>query len=332
LQGLAACPWCDIESKSTFRLFNIVVTGTWQPGGSVDVEAVWRRILAVVPPGPLPLVATPLVTASNEVQVIARQRQVSFVGIWMTAFTVFIGATFAVPNSLFIWLLGVLIVAGIATSIGGAAADAAKKEAQTRLTTARAQLHTLAERWKREAGPERFLAARQELEAKKREHAALADERVRQLRKLEADRETRQRERFLDRFQVSSANIRGIGPSRTATLESYGVETAADIVAQKVEQIPGFGPALVTELLAWRRTVERKFVFDPKKGVDPADVAAIENSIARKRAQLEADLKQGATTLEQLSKQIQGQRAALRPFLEAAVKAVAQAEADLKAL
>jgi DNA-binding helix-hairpin-helix protein with protein kinase domain len=57
----------------------------------------------------------------------------------------------------------------------------------------------------------------------------------------------------------------------TATLASYGIETAADVDASIAGKVLGFGPARTADLLAWRAQVESLFRFDPSKGVDPAD-------------------------------------------------------------
>ncbi len=115
-------------------------------------------------------------------------------------------------------------------------------------------------------------------------------------------------------------------------LQSYGIETAADVSENAVLAIPGFGPAMASKLKAWRWSVERRFVFDPKKGVDPGDIADVNRKSEARRLQLERELREGPHALRQISQQIIAKREAVRPTLEYALTAVAQAEADLKVL
>ena len=49
---------------------------------------------------------------------------------------------------------------------------------------------------------------------------------------------------FLDQKVIADHTIPKIGPGRTAILTSYGIETACDIVEDRVLDVPGFGPEL----------------------------------------------------------------------------------------
>jgi DNA-binding helix-hairpin-helix protein with protein kinase domain len=54
-----------------------------------------------------------------------------------------------------------------------------------------------------------------------------------------------QLEQYLENFFIEHATIPGIGPGRKATLESYGIGTAADVDKQKIVAVPGTAyPAL----------------------------------------------------------------------------------------
>lgn len=54
--------------------------------------------------------------------------------------------------------------------------------------------------------------------------------------------------------------------------ESFGVETADDVIASSVRRIPGFGPSYTNKLIDWRKSVERRFKFDPSKGIPRVDL------------------------------------------------------------
>ncbi|UPT37840.1 topoisomerase DNA-binding C4 zinc finger domain-containing protein [Pseudomonas amygdali] len=117
--------------------------------------------------------------------------------------------------------------------------------------------------------------------------------------KLKSTREARQRIDFLDRFLIRRATIPGIGPAKTATLTSFGIETAADITASAVRAVPGFGEALTGKMLAWRQSHEAKFRYNTSS--DPSDVqaeSAARSASVAKQIDLQKKLRSGLAALQ----------------------------------
>src|SRR5262249_56496330 len=108
-----------------------------------------------------------------------------------------------------------------------------------------------------------------------------------------ARRQERQRQRFLDQHPIAGARIPGIGPGREVVLASYGVETAADVTDEALAAISGLGASVKKDLLRWRQGIERGFVYDPHKAIDPGDLNAVEQELAASRKQLEDALRRG---------------------------------------
>jgi DNA-binding helix-hairpin-helix protein with protein kinase domain len=328
---LPSCPWCEVERQSGARLFNAVVATVLRSTPTFDVAAVWAKIVAVPSPGPAPAPAAFApsgVAPSPEAVSRGRVRRARVWSAWGVAF-VSISAGFSshVAGMPF-WAVALVLVAAAVAGAGGKDRD----ETAKRLRQTEDRLRSVEQRWAREAGPEPFEARLREMKAKKEQYADLVALRQRRLGELTTDRRKYQLQKYLDGFKIARADLPGIGPSRTATLVSYGIETAADVDERKVLAIPGFGPTNAAKLTGWRRSLEKRFVFDPNKGTDPADVAAIESDIATRRARLEDELRKGASTLENLRKEILSRRETLRPALQAAAKAAALARADLGAM
>ncbi len=187
-------------------------------------------------------------------------------------------------------------------------------------------------RWQREASRNAFSEKLKSLENSRTELIDLPHERRRRMAKLEAQRESEQRQRYLDRFRIERAGIRGIGPGRTSMLASYGIETAADIAGQKITQIPGFGEALTSDLVQWRRGHERNFRFNPNQPVDPRDISALDRELEARRQSLFTMLRQGPDTLRRLSQEISAARSRLMPILEKTWSPYKIAEARRNAL
>src|SRR3546814_3943209 len=80
-------------------------------------------------------------------------------------------------------------------------------------------------------------------------------------------------------------------------LASYNVETAADVSQASIGRVPGFGPALTGNIIDWKKSVEKKFRYDPTKPTDPQEVARLEKELIKKKTDLERELSHGPTVL-----------------------------------
>nr|WP_237400649.1 topoisomerase DNA-binding C4 zinc finger domain-containing protein [Rhodovulum sulfidophilum] len=155
---------------------------------------------------------------------------------------------------------------------------------------------------------------------------------AREVMKLKSNREARQRQAFLDQFSVRRANISGIGPAKTATLISFGIETAADVNQSSVLRVPGFGEVMTGKLMAWRRGHESRFRYDRTPNAqDVADERVLRGRFMAEKAKLESTIRNGLGTLRNARAKIEAlpARAKNDPALLNALKARAQAERDL---
>ena len=168
-----------------------------------------------------------------------------------------------------------------------------------------------------------------------------ADETIRQLQKLPndeskelADLKAKQREAqltlFLERFYLDhpSTKIKGVGSSRKIMLRSYGIETAADVQQARIQHINGFGPVITGAIISWRKSLERRFVFNPKQPIDPSAVSAIKAKTARQHLHLQRKLQDALTELQKSSGQLQSVRRHLRSAALAHWQAKRQADLD----
>jgi DNA-binding helix-hairpin-helix protein with protein kinase domain len=228
------------------------------------------------------------------------------------------------------WLM--LISYALAFAVWPRVSTEKRSEVGRALAAAKLEWDHALNRWRKGASQQAFAEKRKSLEQARAELADLPNERRRRLAKLEAERESRQRQRYLDRFRIDRAKIRGIGSGRTSMLASYGIETAADVDDSAILQIPGFGPMLTTELVRWRREHERNFRFNPAEPIDRRDVDAIDRDLEARRQSLLSALRQGPDALRWLSHEITAARPRLLPVLEQAWTALKIAEARRNAL
>jgi len=108
---------------------------------------------------------------------------------------------------------------------------------------------------------------------------------------LGANVRMRQLEAFLRTKLLYEHRIEGIGTSRLATLEAYGVETAFDVTPERLADVPGFGEVLRARLLDWRSRIESRFRFDPSQGVPRSELVLVERRYRQHRMVLERQMK-----------------------------------------
>lgn len=329
-QGIA-CPWCPIQLGTGASLFPLPAgqAPRAMPGGPFSLEAVWAQIASVQPPpaqpAPAPASGTP---ASPEAQSIAARRNALRFLSFVTPVGIFLGGI-AIGIA---WLFCAFaaFIAHVVIASNASSGDTAPY--RQRRDTAQSNFSSLADRWAKEASSELFATKRAELQRKVEQHRQLGAKRQLEYETLVKNRASLAKRRYLDRFEIADATVSGIGPAKKSMLESYGIETAADITEAAVMNVPGFGPALTKRLLDWRRGVESKFRFDPASGVDPRDVADLDQRIAQERRDLEDALHKGGADLHHLRASILSRRQALEGALRAAIQALEQAEADLAAV
>jgi DNA-binding helix-hairpin-helix protein with protein kinase domain len=332
-KGLTTCPWCPIEQATGAVLFNLAIYAS-PTISRVDVNAVWIEIEAVQSPGPAPNLPAPrslgLRPSQHARWMGFRRRGQLALGLVLGGFG-FAEWAFGVPvRSLAeFWIFA--IASGLGWMLARWGVGEARGLAEKAREEAKREWDATEARWLHTAGEGAFTEKVVQLSAARREILDLPAERQRRLQRLQAERRQREQHRFLDSFRIVAGCVRGIGPEREAMLQSFGIETAADVSDAAVMKVPGFGPVLAGELIRWRRTIERRFVFDQAKGVDPLDLAALDRDLNALRVRLEQTLRGGADQLRRISSEALLTRKTMLPQVEASLRKLAQAEADWSA-
>jgi DNA-binding helix-hairpin-helix protein with protein kinase domain len=300
---LNKCPWCDIEAATGVPLFRVALVGSAQTGFTIAV--LWGKVSSVPNPGPPP--ALPGVEG--------RTVSLSPEGLELQQAT---------------W--GARIGSGLLALIGfNSRVRSLKKEIEKKAVDARTRWHSLQNNWNSYTSSKDFEDSLSSLQNLRGQYDGLSQKRLQALHQLEANRYRLQLQAHLDGCRISHARIRGIGDARKATLQSYGIETAADISDHHVLAVPGFGPVALSNLKQWRGQHERRFRFDPNKGVDQAAKNVVERQILTEKIDLERQLNEGLSKLTVSSHHILSRRQTLLTQAEQAALDLAQAESDLRA-
>lgn len=338
-QNTGDCPWCSIEASSGVVLFNIHIPQA-RPGAAFDLAAVWSAIesIRLVPP------ATSLATTARyappkpsqaALQAVGASRASQLQGVAARG-GIIVGVIALIaflPGAWWIWIgVGLWAWANVPDFDNGHRSrfDTAVNVAAARVTTAEQRLQRI-QRTQIGAGAE-FEIRKRQLQQKREIILNLPQRRSQGLIELERQRLRHQLERFLSNFYIEHAQINGIGPGRKSVLESYGIETAADIIKEDILEVPGFGMAMARKLLDWRKDIERKFKFSSNTPVDPQQIVMLDQRLEGERRAAESALLAGAAELMQLKQQSTVQLSEAYRDLENARQQLAQAKVDRLAL
>lgn len=325
IESVGYCPWCALEQKTGVFFFVRIIVATG--GTTFNLAHVWEHINSVASPGSAPSIdlnsfkatPTPLPTDFKRAE---RNRILKRI----FAALIVVGVFIAQPSTPIVYIIVIIAALKFFFSKIDYGAEKSKRSASRKLAENR---WTEAEnRWKREAGDELFNRKLVELQALREQYQNIPADYEKEKQKLHSMVKQHQLNKFLDSFFIEEQRIKGIGPSRQAVLASFGIETAADITYQKVIQINGFGESLTRELVAWRKKLEGKFVFNPSKGIDQADIDALNHKFVNLRRQIEGSLLAGDEALRKIKRGAFMKRQVLRKEIEAAAQAYVQAIAD----
>jgi DNA-binding helix-hairpin-helix protein with protein kinase domain len=331
--SLQSCPWCAIEGNTGILLFHFAGSISFNQEGDFNINLVWTQINQIPSPGPapsLPARNTYNAKPTEEIAELSKKKILRRIlsTIFVIASTCILGATMGSTAGIIAFIVS-LVIAG---SVPKTNIEEKKREITNIFNSTQSKLIQIEQKWNQEAGETVFKNKLVELEKARHELLDLPSLRERKIRQLNQDRHKYQLEAFLDKFDIHKAKIDGIGPGRKATLQSYGIQTAADVNKHSIMKISGFGPVYTSKLIDWRQSLEKKFVFKPNEPIDHTKISAIDNEIKSLRNKLEKALLSGVNELKQISYKTINCRQVILNEYEVCLKEYAQAEANYKAL
>lgn len=319
--ALSRCPWCGLESAAGVYFFIGVVPARTV---TLDLAQWWAEIMAgtTLPYEP-PVRPTIHVTGAPVVGGL-RARRAAAVAAKTIGIATFCMALLEAPQ-MFVLMVGAIIVVTLLPTPGGA-------ERRRRQAALREAERLWAEAYKaaeRELSVDPLLRLRLEMQRLRKTYESVEAEKQAELAKMMANAREIQLQHHLEHNLIRNHSIPGIGPQRKATLAAWGIDSAADVSYQSLAVVQGFGPALQSRLMAWRALVEARFVFDPKRAIPQQDITAVEYRWARRKSDLEQQLRAGAENARRLNRSIRERRESIATGLTEPARQWAQARADV---
>jgi DNA-binding helix-hairpin-helix protein with protein kinase domain len=334
------CPWCKIIRDGGPNFF-VSVTVRTSPTGvvdvTIDITTLWRNIetipgpknTCVRPLGQVPCQLTPCplppgVDASEGLTSLVRQVALGSFALVVASFILPLLAYFSVPAALTFGVWWAILAATSPLHHEKSLRRGILRARSSELADANTEWQQTIDRYETE-----FRSHLQKLARVRDEASRLRKAYDDEIRNLERSGKDRQLSQYLQNIFISDHKIARIGSARLAVLESFGIETAYDIEATQILQIPGFGEALTSTLVQWRRHMESQFRFDPRQGVSPSERQAVAVKFSQLKQHLESTLRRGPDELRQIAIQAHNASAQIADRVNKLHKAVAQAKVDL---
>jgi DNA-binding helix-hairpin-helix protein with protein kinase domain len=290
------CCWCDIEMLTGAKLFDDGQTAN-ADSDAVTAQELWKAIEGVQPPMELTL---PKFAEQEAALFATKGWRGKAIDRLLGAMPMFVfggilamgllGASVGVSNSAI--FLGVLIsVAGVSGILGHRARLSDVPRAL------RIEWQNALIQWRNHSSAGLFVGARSQLDQARRSLVILAEKKREELERLEHLHEPRQREAFLDTFEIDKALLLEVTPAHIVTLAGRGVRSAGDIRRRRRKMIDILPDAAMSELRSWAAQCMDLYKFDKRDPAYVADVAKIEEKYRRQGQYFLEELRRGPALL-----------------------------------
>ncbi|MGH4012232.1 MAG: hypothetical protein ACRDTH_29405 [Pseudonocardiaceae bacterium] len=324
-RSASLCPWCNFEQSTSVILFGVPAAAPTQ-----RYEGEYQQLVGLIAavPRPVPptlVAATSSVVVNPAAQAAAKTPSLAW-GSYLLGLLLMVGGLVLLPRG------GLLILFGAVVLVLGAGARRQRRKpwinayrvAKSEEADAAAKLEQV----------NRFPAHAAALAAAtraSRQWDGLPSLRAERCQRLENNKRQEQLRQLLQTQLIESARIKGIGPGRVAMLSAYGIDTAADIEIQRVQQVPQFGPVLADRLVAWRQEKEHAFVYDPSRPLPQEAVIRLEKEIEDAQRRLVDDVRRALRALKAAHASEPAAAATAAQRLRAVKLILLQAETDVLA-
>jgi hypothetical protein len=183
---------------------------------------------------------------------------------------------------------------------------------------------------KRSASVTRFQQRKGDADSMLKSHDGARQDYERELRQAEMDSKRIQLEEHLDRSLICKAKVKGITGDRIHALESFGIETAKDIVILNNQKVPGIGPVLSKRLFDWRDKLASS--FRARQGLPESEKSRIAMRYAPVLRPLSQAIQTAINDLEAIAASHRAREAEQVKAIAEAVQDLAVAEAYVLAM
>ncbi len=319
--GLAACPWCEIEGQTGLMLFPFVTSGA-HPGGEkpFNIFTVENLIAnlgisnALPAKPPLPLAVLPPPTA-EVLEAKRENRKMTIISLTVQFFgLIFFMAVLGVGVAAFFGMCALIFWLFFTNNT----VKYLREELEENLSDAQQKWAALENEWAHSALPPKLDDDLSSVKKKIAEYQKFQQTGVRRAKHLREADARRQLHAHLRSARLAEAEISGIREKQFRVLLDNGFETAADMDSGRLRYLPEIGARTIAKLLDWRRELETNFTAESNEDNlrEEQTKLAVETAGERRRIEREIEnslvsLRSGAVNLRRRAAELSKQAAEL---------------------
>jgi DNA-binding helix-hairpin-helix protein with protein kinase domain/cytochrome c-type biogenesis protein CcmH/NrfG len=305
--GLEKCAWCAVEAQTGVLFFPARFNENFVADPNADLVTIGRLIDAIKPPDvPSQL---PVKVSGSIPDLPASPQIAEAVAKFNRNLTLYLGAL-SLAIIFVISFFGSAIFSTfilffyICTAVIKSLTETAKNEAQEVFDSASRNLEKFRKEWKKLASKEVFTNARAELKNAVVEFKNLPAARAARSKELENEHRQRQLVFYLKGFPLHRAEIKHLTEAQIKELNKAQIVSADDISDADFRRVPYFSQPHKNRLIAWRKELEKDFVFRFTPQIKQQIEEKIEAEFGEKRRRLETEIRNGLPRLQRLSVEI----------------------------
>ena len=332
--GLARCPWCEIESQTGLMLFPFVTAGKnadgEKPFNVFTVESLIasfgisenlpaKPLLPAVLPPPAPEIIE--ARRSNKKQLIV-SASVQFFGL------IFLVAVFGAGIAFFIGMASMMFW----LIYWKGSSDFQRDDVVREFSGAQAEWDSFEEKWRLNPLPPSLENDLTKIRTRIGDYQKFQQENVREAKNLQDELVRRELFQHLRSMSLEDAEIEDFDEQERQWLIGKGIKTAAEITENRIRLFNDFDGEIVPKLLEWRNKIELEFVSAPRSADFVNEQEEFVKETARERRRIEMDIEHSLNILRSGAVNLRRRQQELGEKLENTGKRLMQARSNSEAL
>jgi DNA-binding helix-hairpin-helix protein with protein kinase domain/Flp pilus assembly protein TadD len=324
---LAACPFCDIETRTGLMLFPFI--GAQKDGDeNFNVFTVENLIASFAAPSALPALPKNRIALPPSPGVEAEKRNNAFRLVMFAAaqfaVLIFVMAVFGIGFAVYIGI----VMTAIMIVVHNQSRNISRGSLTFELESAQQDLKRLEEEWKT-GGAAHYGKTLAQIRGKIADYKKIQQQSGQKMKSVRKAVFRYRRDLYLSGFKIADGKIPGIGESRLERLKLSGISTAADVNANRLRSLEAIGEATTAKLLEWRADLEKNFHFNAEE-IPEAELKRFSEEFAERRRGIEREIELLLGTLRSGSLAVRQNQQRMQARFEAAAQKLQQLESDLK--
>jgi DNA-binding helix-hairpin-helix protein with protein kinase domain/Tfp pilus assembly protein PilF len=332
-EELRTCPWCELETQTGLMLFPFVSGNRSAGDEQFNIFTIENLVSSLAVPQNLPAkppkpIALP--PPSPEAETTRRQNLSRFIMLAILQFCIVVFLT-AIAGAGVGFFVGAILMTGLIVTLNNSG-KTNKSDLEARLEKARQDWNQLENEWSAADTAPQFNSDLSLIKEKISEHQTLQQQGREKVKLLHDEVFHDKFDVYLSSFKIGDAQIAGLGLKNLDLLKGYGIRTAADVDAKRLNSLPPIDGEIKTKVIEWRKNLERNFVYDPDTEIPEGEQKRLSGDFAEKRSRIEREIESLLVGLRSSSTVLYQRQQHLSARAAAVAQKLVQSESDLSAV